>query len=394
MASTAAVRAPAGLGLRAEVLEGLQALDSLEVQWARLWEDSHSDCPYCHPDWVRAYLSAFEAGCELLVLAVFSGMELAAVLPLIRETARFRGFPIRKLRTPTNPHVTRFEILRAPGSLGASALTKLWKTLLQVPAWDIAEIEVLCEETARLVQTAAAEHHCGLHISQHGSIIIPIARYADNPLKWQAELSSHMRWKLRRVKKKLEARSGACELTLTDYGEPETVEEFYRIEGSGWKGTGGTNTAILCAENTHQFYNEVADRFTKRGIFTVYTYRAGGQAVAGAYAIRAHGREVVLKLGFLEDFGECAPGLLLVNDMLRTLWDQGATELDFGPDNNYKHHWTENVVPRLSCTVYNNSLYAKALYRIETNLKPIVKKWMSSAPSNPGDDVTTNDSTQ
>jgi CelD/BcsL family acetyltransferase involved in cellulose biosynthesis len=262
-----------------------------------------------------------------------------------------------------------------PGPDGDAGFGAVWNRLVSLPHWDIADLEVLPSHTANSVKAAADRDGYDILADEKSSVIVPFDTCRENPLKWLSGMSSHSRHELRRHRRKLEGAVDDKPITLvrTDASDLALMNAFYRIEASGWKGEQGTGTAIACAENTKSFYDEIAERFTRRGLFELYALTVGGEPIAMLYAIRAHQRMSLLKIGYLNKYESSAPGQLMFDEVFHVLWDRGISEGDFGPDGDYKRRWTQNLVPRVSCRIFNSNFYGKALHALETQVKPAVK---------------------
>lgn len=120
---------------------------------------------------------------------------------------------------------------------------------------------------------------------------------------------------LRRLNRKIERLPGFdVEFLEGDEAAPGHIDDFLRLEASGWKGRGGT--AILKNERESEFYRAFTKRLYERRWLEWHTLRAGGHAVASHMAIRT-GRVLYLwKIAYDENYSAYAPGNVL---MLRTI---------------------------------------------------------------------------
>jgi Acetyltransferase (GNAT) domain len=123
---------------------------------------------------------------------------------------------------------------------------------------------------------------------------------------------------MRRYLRRLQSEPGAERLTVIS--EPAhmqaAVARYAALEGSGWKGRGGT--AVSTDSPQGRFYAEVMREFAARGEALVYELWLGEDLLASRMVLLDDSMAVMLKTAFHEQFDRLAPGRIL---LMRTLED-------------------------------------------------------------------------
>ncbi|HSP79034.1 MAG TPA: GNAT family N-acetyltransferase, partial [Myxococcaceae bacterium] len=192
-------------------------------------------------------------------------------------------------------------------------------------------------------------------------------------------LSSRFKANCRRRRRKLEER-GRVEVERVEGGlELEArLEEGFSLEASGWKGRRGT--AMAQDGRTRGFYSELAREAGYAGRLALYFLRLDGRAVAFQYGLCHGGRYFLLKPGYDESLGECSPGQLLMEEVLRDCIARGLREFDFlGPDMVWKRDWTDRVRRHSWLYVFNDTAFGRALcaakFRWGPRAREVVTRW-------------------
>jgi len=126
------------------------------------------------------------------------------------------------------------------------------------------------------------------------------------------------------------------ELDLADGRErlDEVLEEAFRIEASGWKGTNGT--AITSRPDTRRFYRDVARWAAGEGWLRIAFLRLDGHAVAMMYLLETEG------------FERHSPGMVLLASVIEDAFGRDVDRVELlGGDERYKLAFTGDVHDRL-----------------------------------------------
>jgi CelD/BcsL family acetyltransferase involved in cellulose biosynthesis len=357
---------------------GEDVIRTFSDRWERLCEEVQSP-PYCRPEWIAAYIRAFEPRSEVVLVTASAGECLVGILPLIRRKCFYAGVPLTKLAGPANSHSIEFDILRAAGKEGDAAIRAMWNLLKRTPGWQMLELPLfpLSGTCPSLLSLAEEDGYPMLKVLVQNS---PVLRLPGNGNGGPAQPvgSRHFRHELRRFARILAEETGT-EPKVMRWEEPDLtlLEEFFRLEESGWKGKNGS--AINCRPETRAFYHEIAREASQRGYFCLHSLDAKGQMVAGAFSMTTRDGFYPMKVAYDENLRRGGPGHVLFNAIVTECSEKHIPELFFGgTDEHYKSLWTQEAVPLYSAFVFSSDIRSLLAYRVRNHvLSPLGKlRWM------------------
>lgn len=126
-------------------------------------------------------------------------------------------------------------------------------------------------------------------------------------------------------------------------GVEDAIREFGRIESKGWKAEGGT--AMGADDAQGRFYRAVLEYFCERNEGVIYQLRVNGQPVATDLCLIREDMFIVLRTTYDEEWKLYAPGVLLREDIVRSLYAEGLVrDYEFyGPLMEYQLRWTRDT---------------------------------------------------
>jgi CelD/BcsL family acetyltransferase involved in cellulose biosynthesis len=112
---------------------------------------------------------------------------------------------------------------------------------------------------------------------------------------------------------------GQIECSLLDRNENirAWIEEFLRLENSGWKGK--NRTAMACDQASCDYFTEIATEAFRRNKLMMTALRLDGQAVAMKCNFLSGAGSFAFKIAFDESYARHSPGLLLEIENIRRL---------------------------------------------------------------------------
>ncbi len=348
---------------------------ALAPEWNALVEATANE-PFYRHEFFRIWKDDFapEARARVLTLRDEAGA-LTAALPLMAERVSMYGVPARQLSAQANAHSCRFDLLaREPREAAATFLSHLRAD----KSWDVLRLTDVPEGGAGwcVYEEAMAS---GLPVGTWESLQSPYIPLPATFEAYQAGLSSKFKANCRRRRRKLEEK-GRITVERVEGGlELEAkLEEGFALEASGWKGQRGT--AMAQDARTRGFYTELARDAAYAGRLVLYFLRLDGRAVAFHYALEYGGRYLLLKPGYDESLGDCSPGQLLMEDVLRDCVGRGLREFDFlGPDMVWKRDWTDKARRHTWLYVFNDTTLGRALcaakFRWAPAAREVVARW-------------------
>ena len=403
--------------LRVDVVEGRDAFVQLEKAWNEALSRGPRDEPMLRHEWVRAFIENFAPGATLRTFVAKAGKEIHAAVPLIETQERNADtcfVPMTTWSIPVNDHSQRGGVLL--GRRWQEGLDLIWESL-QGQRWDRLRLRDLPEGAGEweLRQKAeAAGMPCGLWVSLRSPYLtLPpqLSRQASGvrpqapgekpeasslkPEKQkqkqkveklptsdarfeqvEAALDGKFRQNLRRRRRRM-AEQGEVKYVLLDGKDAKALDEgladFFTIEGSGWKGEGGT--AIAQRPELVGFYTQIARDAARRGALALGFLELAGKRIAAHLSIIQAGRHFLLKLGYDESLHEFSPGQQLVSDAIRDACARGLAEFDFlGPCMEWKLDWEAKLRAHTWLTIFRATPRGKLVHEARFTLWPIAKK--------------------
>jgi CelD/BcsL family acetyltransferase involved in cellulose biosynthesis len=366
---------------------GVAIVDELAPQWHELCVSARTSEPFHRPEWIGAYLRAFEPASTVLVAARHDLRKLQAVLPFVERETLFCGLPVRMLQGAANTHSCRFDLLRAANGDGEAAVQDLWNVLRDRAEWDVIELPLIPQGGAAESLLAAAKQD-GYLTGQWESLCsayIPLAGITDaSSIPRDAHFRQNLRRRLAKAKKRW-----PVELTHVRTADPNALQRFYEVEKSGWKGK--DRTAIDCSDSTRRFYDEIASVAARFGYCSIYLLHFGDRVVAGHFGLSFAGRYYSPKVAYDEEYASYGPGHLIVEAILGDILPQRFEEFDFlGHWMPWKGEWARHGRTHSTCYIFRPGLLGHTLYslrfRLLKSLRPIVRrvKKQSRAVGPPG----------
>jgi len=383
--------APLDATVAVEELRERGAISSLRDDWTRLTaamrEHGWTRGPFLAPEWMSVYAASLcnaqdpaRAGDFRLLVAHRAG-SLVAALPLVAERRKLAGVPARVLRSLSDDHSQRFDLLLDPAHAGDAARA-LVAFLARARDWDAVELQSVLDHGAAANTLVAAARDTGLPIGEWPSMASPYLTLPSSTAELDKQLGSKFRGNLRRRAKKLEADVGKLALERVDGRDLNAVQldallsEGFTLEAAGWKGDAGT--AIACDPSLRARYVALAHAFAARGELACYFLRAGERRVAFHFALADADTYYLFKPGFDPALATYGLGHLLVDFVARDLIARGIHELDFlGDDMPWKRDWTEARRAHSFRYLFAPTARGRALAAWKFTLAPAAKRLWS-----------------
>jgi CelD/BcsL family acetyltransferase involved in cellulose biosynthesis len=309
------------VALRVSWIEDRAELDALAPEWDAL--AASDPTPFSLSAWYLAWWDGYGDGRRARVCTVRDGAGLVALLPLCERSGRLEAMANEE------------SCLVRPLARDADALRALTEAAAR-ERYDLMEIRRLPEGDAGIDALAAAARAAGRWSIVEPDITSPIVD-TDGTLE-EYRLRTRSKWhkNLRRLHRKL-LRDHGAELRLIE--APADLESElsggFEVESSGWKLAAGS--AILSRPENAAYYRSLARRFHARGELRLSSISVDGRMIAWDFGVLHRNRLYSPKSGYLEEFRQFGPGLVLELAMIERCFELGldAHEL-LGTDEGYK----------------------------------------------------------
>jgi CelD/BcsL family acetyltransferase involved in cellulose biosynthesis len=317
-----------------------------------------------------ATLTTRHEQCNFMFL--YRGDRLAAVLPLLLTSHRTPFGTSRRIQTPNHPHALSVDILVDEREIDALAqvLPEVFRGYLR--HWFELKVCRITGESVLFELTDAPRDSIyrldtvcdyGAYVPTTGSF----DRYLDS-------LSNRFSRNLRRLQRKLEKLDDVQYLFLRgSEARPELLEDFVRVEASGWKGARGT--AIASDERLVSFYRRAVENLFREGWLEWHLLKTGHHVIAAQLGVRMNRTLHLWKIAFDEEFSAFGPGNLLLRECIRRCFlEPDIDTLNCITDMPWNRNWSMTRQEYRTIECWPRSFRTFALGYLPARGREIIKK--------------------
>lgn len=312
-----------------EKLLKLELLDDYEPV-ANAWEELWHRCPtasvFQHPAWLISWWRHFGSG-ELLLVTIWNGEELAALLPL-HAMNRERGQTAFLLGTGLSDCM---DGLCAPESLPqVGSVLANWLDHNREIQFDFHDLQ----PGSFLVDLDAP---CGWESRvevQEYSPALPLEGFSEMELPIPAVRARELAYYRRRAQKQ-----GRVEIQeATDDRCTHAMQDLIRLHSQQWRQR--SQPGVLADRAVQAFHAEAVPLLARGGLLKMYTLSINGRIAGVWYGFRAHQRESFYLSGFDPEMKSISPGTLLIGHAIEQAFQSGCASFEFlRGQEPYKYRW-------------------------------------------------------
>ena len=355
-------------GLDIQVLRGGRSIvESIAAEWDLLCQEGPGNAPFFTATWLRAWLQAFEPDAELVLVVARRNELLRGVLPLIEKRTGYRGRMLTRLKSPTNYHSGRADLVHGTGD-GEEVAHAIWNTVNRQLRWDILEYrDVIDESGFHTLARAAADS--GHHVIKRETIRSPYLAFDS-----AEDLSQRGPAKRLRRAQRTIAKNGGYHLRRTAPADLTGLERLVQQEAAGWKGKSGT--AIGQEPAALAFYSALVSSRSPSFVAVFNEIIFNNETIAINLGIEMGNRYFDPKRTYDETQHRYCPGHLVTQEILLALPDRGIHEFDMmGHDEAYKLTWSTTTRQHYHYLIFRPGLKGTVLHRGVEMLAPMVMRW-------------------
>jgi CelD/BcsL family acetyltransferase involved in cellulose biosynthesis len=359
-----------------------QVLAPIAAEWRALCVEGPCDHPCLGPDWIDAYLAAFEPNARVALFTVRVEGRLRGVLPLVERRIGFGPFAFRWYRSAAGVHSPHFDLVHGAGDR-QSVVNAIWRHFQQWKDWDVLWFRSVMGDgrLADIVRMAKEDGHPTVIRGKMDEWYVPIAPQDQDFASVIAGRSKKFRRQLKQDFERLSERGEVRLRVLSGATDPERfregLETFYVIEAAGWKGAAGS--AIISDPTTLSFYNTISEIGFRQGFILLHLLELDGKAIAASLGILAGSQVIGLKIAYDETLSSYSPGHLLAAHRLAHSAGQGLTQYILGAtpvgDHSYKSAWTSTSRPGFTGIIHQTNLRGRASHLALIRLLPRMQNW-------------------
>lgn len=357
------------------VLDDAEALIPWLPQWQHLSDHAPQQLPQLSPAWVMNYLRYMrvQGSSWAIFLVVNEHQQLQAIVPFIIRSSHF-GW-LTQLTTPWDYHTRSGDYLFAP-----AAPREVYAALVDEinrrygHRWIIDQKGIHADSlTVARVADQFGPHQIDLSPEEIGNVIV---LRADSFDAYFAALSKNMRQNLNYARRKLEQLPGYELRFMGGQNLDEKVlEQFFVLEGSGWKGKDGT--AICLHEALLNFYRALAHTSAQQQNFELHGLFVDNKLIAAHYAVICGQNMVLQKIAYDESYAKLSPGGVLLLAVIKREYESGKRRsIDLVGRDDWKERWNVRQIHYRRLQI-SAGVLASALvlwpFQIKNRIKNLIK---------------------
>jgi CelD/BcsL family acetyltransferase involved in cellulose biosynthesis len=358
-----------------DVINDYPTFARLEPQWNETVEQAGLTHPFLRHEWLRTWWDSFGQGRTLNIMVARAGRRIIGLAPLMLETARMHGVPVRRVQFLHNDHTPKADVIvtdRADETFDA-----IWSALLQARSkWDVLQFSQLPgdSQTHQQIGRLAGAGRYATTLWQSD-----VSPYVELATDWNAYLNGRNAKLKQNLRNRLNRLSKLGEVSLQTIGDRAAVHDArahaLALEASGWKREAGTS---ICSDpNVQRFYTLLAERAAEQGWLRLLFLTVNGRRIATAYSARYQDRLSFFKTGYDPEYAKYAPFKLLTYFAIRDGFSEGLREVDFlGDAEPWKLEWTSSTRPHDWLFVFGHTARAWLAHTAKCRIAPAVKQWL------------------
>ncbi|MFY9510541.1 MAG: GNAT family N-acetyltransferase [Rubrivivax sp.] len=370
---------------RVAIHEHFAALRDSEAQLRR--EEATSDFYASWPWFELLACSGIEPDWRKLLVHVVSPDNHQLCLPLVRRprspVAVFGG----AVTALSNYYSSLFGPIGDNAALTVSALRAVLRALAAHGGWPaVIDLQPLDEHGVFVVSMERALRAEGYSTDRYlcfGNWHLPVLgrSYAE----YEGTLPSRLRNTIKRGRKKLDA---AGDWTLDVHREPGAelecgIADWQAIYARSWK----------VPEPFPEFVPDLCRTAAARGWLRLGVIRFQGRPIAAQLWIVKHGRALIYKLAYDEEYKRFSAGSVLSAELMRRAIDgDGVVDVDYlTGDDDYKRDWMSTRRQRVGLVAFRTGSLTGELSRAKHVLGKLRARWRArkqALPPRPGPDLS------
>lgn len=312
------------------LVESLSDFAALAEAWERLEGEATIGSVFETFDWQHLWWQSYGRDQPLKIFVATAGDAVVGVLAIYVQTQAMLRIPARLLRfvgTGGDTSPDDLGPVLAPGREEEVARA-FSDAVVRLPGWDVlllTDMNPACPFT-RTIQAAAQSIGLELRAGQSERIA-----YVDLPATWDAwlkSLSSDRRYRIRNLRKKVNAAHPTRFFTWTDPATlSDGIDRLIYLHHKRWRNAGQPHA--FSSPEYVEFHRAVMTACQKRDRLRLYGLELAGQVVSMYYFYKFRDRIYLMQSGFDPDYSDVKPGQVLLGYIVEHAIDEGHQVLDF-----------------------------------------------------------------
>lgn len=302
---------------------------------------------------------------EVACLLVWDGARLDALLP-VQRTKRVAGLPAAGYRSWCHRSwMLGTPLVRAQAAPQALAALFDWLAARGTPALELLHLPcdgpfhaALADALRERRATVVATQRCTRALLLRDE---SAERYIDGALSRESRKS------LRRKEKRLAERGALAHVALEAAGDAARwIEDFLRLEASGWKGKAGS--ALACSAANRRFAEHALMAAFERGRLQMVGVDLAGKPIARCCNLLAGRGSYAYRTAYDEDYAYFSPGILAELDTVRAFHAAPGIE------------WMDSITDPDNATINRLWRHRRTMETLVLGLTSWGEAWVSMLP--------------
>lgn len=355
----------------------LEEFAQSRTRWNELVGRMESPSIFSTWEWHYTWWEHFGSGLELMILFVYQGAELTAILPLFGYTAVFKnGWLTGKVLaycSSNDLYPDQVDVVCAKSDARRS-LDSISAFLDKGQGqWDVLQLPLVASDSA--LATWARDNDRFGHDTAQVSIA-PFLRLQGNFDDYLAGFDAKQRYNLRSRRKKLAEQHGMRFEPCSLGEEAKCLEILFALHER--RAQRKDIVSSFDHARVSPFHRALAERIAPLGWLSLRIIRNDDCVIAASYNFEFAGCAFSYQKGLDPDWEKFGPGAVMVYELINEAFEKGLHEYNFlQGDERYKSQWTHEYRPLVGGNVYNNTWrgqLAKTAFRSRQALKRLVAR--------------------
>lgn len=308
----------------ARILRTASELHSLAAEWRDLYERSRGGTPFQYPDWILAWVDAFQPQLISTVEVRREGVLIGLAPLLIYPRAEERVLAFMA------GGVSDYLDVLADSQYENEVSGAVMDAICDLSDWTTFYFTDLSADS--VIYRALPSSFMTLHDSCSALLLPPT----------KSELlqlfSKRQRANLRNARSRLARAGGGALEQASPADVPGWLQDLFLLHTNRWSRTG--EPGVLAEEKVRAFHRIAAPRLVARGILRLYRLRVEDSTVAILYALAKSSTLFCYLQGYDPEFAYLSPGTQLMFSAMEDAIQHGIRKFDFlRGDEAYKRHW-------------------------------------------------------
>ncbi len=335
-----------------ELYVGLEGLQQLKDDWVTLLHNVQQPAYFQDWRWMYAVVKWLITD-PVIFLTVKKSGRTVLILTLQASSVLKAGIRHKVLRFPTHNHVRLTDVVCDMEAVDQDDLKSAFSYLSKHHpfAWRFLELRGINanSQIRKLIEMS------GESLDEQSTN----AYFKVEDSKFDQGLSKKFLKNIERLAKKAEKEVGEIKVSFNRNREDlaKYLDVFFEVEASGWKGEGGTATAIKQHPELVSFYKEVMDLFSEDDSFAINLLYCGDKPAAAQLCIRRQNVWYILKIGYIDSMKKYGPGnILMLRFLTEVSQDQAIQEVNLVTSPDWASRWHLELRPVYGYRHFNTDL--------------------------------------